>query len=144
MEVRAGIIGFGYMGHYHLDKARCVDGLKVVAAYDVEPQKLAQAKEAGLIAYERLEAFLADPGVDLVLVCTLNDVHAQLSIACLNAGKHVMCEKPVTMNSQELQEVLLAAQKNGRLFTAHQNRRWDVDYRMVKQAVDSGEIGRMT
>ena len=46
MEVRAGIIGFGYMGHYHLDKARCVDGLKVVAAYDVEPQKLAQAKEA--------------------------------------------------------------------------------------------------
>lgn len=144
MEVRAGIIGFGYMGHYHLDKARCVDGLKVVAAYDVEPQKLAQAKEAGLIAYERLEAFLADPGVDLALVCTPNDVHAQLSIACLNAGKHVMCEKPVTMNSQELQEVLLAAQKNGRLFTAHQNRRWDVDYRMVKQVVDSGEIGRMT
>ena len=95
-------------------------------------------------AYDQLQDFLNRSDISLVFVCTPNNVHAELSIACLNAGKHVMCEKPVTMNSEELERVIAAAEKNGRIFTVHQNRRWDVDYRMVKQVVDAKTIGHIT
>ena len=98
----------------------------------------------GLTAYDCLEDFLADERISLVFICTPNNVHAQLAIACLQAGKHVMCEKPVTMNSEELEQVIAAAEKAGRIFTVHQNRRWDEDYLMTCQAVQSGEIGNIT
>ncbi|MBR5742797.1 MAG: Gfo/Idh/MocA family oxidoreductase [Clostridia bacterium] len=144
--VRAGIIGFGYMGHFHLRRIREMPEtvIQVIAAYDIKEDKLQEAREEGLRAYERLEDFLADREIELVIVCTPNNVHAELSIACLNAGKHVLCEKPVTMNCAELDRVIAAAEKNGKLFTSHQNRRWDVDFLMVKQAVESGDIGHIT
>ena len=142
--VYAGIIGFGYMGQFHLRKSREIEGLQVIAAYDMDKEKLEAARQEGLTAYEKLEDFLQNPKIELVIICTPNDVHAELSIESLNAGKHVMCEKPVTMNSEELERVIAAAEKNNRLFTCHQNRRWDVDFLMVKQAVDSGVIGQVT
>ena len=144
--VRAGIIGFGYMGHFHLRRIREMKEteIRVIAAYDIKQEKLQEAREEGLRAYERLEDFLADQEIELVIVCTPNNVHAELSIACLNAGKHVLCEKPVTMNSAELDRVIAAAEKNGKLFTSHQNRRWDVDFLMVKQVAESGDIGHIT
>lgn len=141
--MKAGIIGFGYMGHFHLRKSREI-GVEVVAVYNTPSDKLKDAMAEGLTAYDDLDAFLADDRFSLVYVCTPNDVHAELSIACLNAGKHVMCEKPVTMNSAELEACIAAAEKNHRIFTTHQNRRWDLDYLTVKAAVDSGEIGRIT
>ena len=62
-------------------------------------------------------------------------------VKCLLAGKNVICEKPVAMNSKELQEMIDAANKSGKLFTVHQNRRWDVDFLAMKKIHDSGEIG---
>ena len=144
MKVKAGIIGFRDMGHFHLKKSREQGDIEVIAAYDINPEKLADAKAEGLAAYERLEDFLALPEMQLVFICTPNDVHASLSIACLNAGKCVMCEKPVTMNTAELDQVIAAAEKNHKVFVVHQNRRWDIDYLMVKNAVDSGVIGNIT
>ena len=142
--INAGIIGFGYMGHFHLNKARQLEELEVVSAYDIDAEKRSDAEKEGLTAYDRLEDFLADERISLVFICTPNNVHAQLAIACLQAGKHVMCEKPVTMNSEELEHVIAAAEKAGRIFTVHQNRRWDEDYLMTCQAVQSGEIGKIT
>lgn len=142
--VNAGIIGFGYMGHFHLNKVRQLPDAQVVAAYDVDAQRLEDARENGLTAYDSLEAFLARPDMTLVFVCTPNNVHAQLAIACLKAGKNVMCEKPVTMNSAELEQVITAAEESGKIFTVHQNRRWDVDYLMVRQVVEQGVIGQPT
>lgn len=143
-KVLAGIIGFGYMGNFHLRRCREIGDIQVVAAYDINEEKRENAKAEGLKAYDDLQAFLDHPDISLVFVCTPNDVHAELSIACLNAGKNVMCEKPVTMNSGELERVIAAAEKNRRLFTCHQNRRWDKDFLMVKQALDSGVIGQAT
>ena len=143
MGVKAGIVGFGYMGHFHLRKSREM-GIEVVAVYNTPSEKLEEARAEGLTAYDDLDAFLADDRFSLVYNCTPNDVHASLTIACLDAGKHVMCEKPVTMNSAELESCISAAERNRRIFTVHQNRRWDVDYLAVKEAVDSGEIGKAT
>lgn len=142
--MKAGIIGFGYMGHFHLNKSRQLDTLEMIAAYDVNPEKLDDARAEGLTAYDDLAAFLANPEIELVFVCTPNNVHAELAIAALRAGKHVMCEKPVTMSSRELEEVIAVANEAHRVFTVHQNRRWDADYLMTKQVVDSREIGNIT
>lgn len=142
--IKAGIIGFGYMGHFHLNKARQLEELDVVSAYDIDAEKRADVANEGLTVYDTLESFLADETISLVFICTPNNVHAELAIASLQAGKHVMCEKPVTMDSTELEQVIAAAEKANRIFTVHQNRRWDEDYLMACQAVQSGEIGNIT
>ena len=144
MSIYAGIIGFGYMGNYHLQKSMVIDGLEIIAAYDINPERLADAKEKGLAPCATLAELLANEKITLVFVCTPNNVHAELSIAALQAGKHVMCEKPVTMNCKELEAVIAAAESSGKLFTVHQNRRWDADYLVVKEVVKSGQIGHIT
>lgn len=144
MAIKAGIIGFGYMGHYHLQKSRRVEGLEVAAVYDIDAERLAEARAEGLRAYDSLDALLADDAIQLVMICTPNNVHAALSMAALSSGKHVMCEKPVTMDAAELEQVLAASERNRRVFTTHQNRRWNADYLTVKDVVSSGVIGRPT
>jgi predicted dehydrogenase len=86
---------------------------------------------------------LADPKVDIVTVATPNDVHKEIVIAALEAGKNVICEKPVAMNSRELQEMIDAANRNGVLFTVHQNRRWDEDFRIVRKLYEENTLGRI-
>ena len=134
--VKVGIIGFGYMGNFHLNKFAKMDGVEVVSAYDIDEDRLSDARESELDAYDDLEKFLGSD-MDLVVIATPNDVHAELSIAALNAGKHVLCEKPATMTVQELQDVLACALQNGKIFTTHQNRRWDKDYLVVKEIVEN-------
>lgn len=141
--MKGGIIGFGYMGHYHLNKAKEI-GLPIAAAYDIDPSKREDAERLGLRFDASLSDFLSDPEIKLVFICTPNDVHASLAIAALEAGKHVLCEKPVTMNAQELEEVLAVARRKDLLFTVHQNRRWDVDFRAVQQVIAGGDIGTPT
>ena len=148
MRVKTGIIGYGYMGNYHIRKCNAMDDFEVIAAYDACPEKCDDIPEkypGNRIRHcNTLGEFLADPEIELALICTPNHVHKALSIACLQAGKHVMCEKPVAMNLQELDEILAAANHNHRVFTVHQNRRWDPDCLVIKEIVDSGAIGRVT
>lgn len=143
MTVKAGIIGFNYMGRFHLNKARD-SGITITAVHDLIAQRRAEAEQMGLKAYDKLEDFLKDPQIDLVFICTPNQVHARLSKAALQAGKNVVCEKPVAMNSSETEEILLEASHSRKVFTVHQNRRWDADYLKVKKAVDSGILGNIT
>lgn len=143
MKVKAGIIGYGYMGHVHLRKAREV-GVEVVSTYEVVPEKRKLAIEEGVRPYDRIEEFLADPQIDLVFICTPNHDHAKLSIMAMRAGKHVMCEKPVAMNCRELDEILEVVKEEKKIFTVHQNRRWDPDYLVTKEVMKTGAIGNFT
>ncbi|MEY8421206.1 Gfo/Idh/MocA family oxidoreductase [Lachnospiraceae bacterium 38-14] len=141
--VKAGIIGFGYMGHFHLEKAKQFDSVKVVSAFDTSEEKLNDAKENGLETYQTLEDFLKSD-IDLVVIATPNQWHEQYAIAAMKAGKNVMCEKPATMSVQELENIKKCCDETGRFFTVHQQRRWDPDYRAVCDVVRSGEIGKVT
>ena len=143
MGIRLGIIGFGYMGHWHLRNAPRVDDVSVVAAYDIDPAKVAEAREAGLTGFDTLESFLASDLFNLVLVATPNDAHCELVCAALSAGKNVICEKPVAMSLAELDRMIATAKEHHVLFTVHQNRRWDRDFRIVKAIWDSGELGNI-
>lgn len=142
--IKAGIIGFGYMGNFHMNRMRKVSGIEPYAVYDIDANKLADAKEEGLLVYDILNNFLSNTEIDLVVICTPNEVHAELAIQALNTGKHVLCEKPATMTVAELETVLACAEKNKKIFTTHQNRRWDNDYKVVKKIVNEQTIGGVT
>ena len=137
-----GIIGYGGMASWHHENIRRIEGLQVAAAYDVDPQRVRAAREKGLAGYDSLEAFWKHPGMEFVLVATPNNFHMELAIAAMEHGKHVICEKPVAMSGEELAEMTAAAKRYGVVFTVHQNRRWDRDFRIVKRALAQGLLGK--
>lgn len=140
MAYKAGIIGFGGMGHWHYENAdrNTVD---FVAVYDIDPERRDYAAGLGLKVYDDLASFLADESFGLVLVATPNNFHHDMVIAALEAGKNVVCEKPVAMNSAELLDMMAAAKRTGKVFTVHQNRRWDADLAIVRKALDDDLLG---
>ncbi|GHU70765.1 oxidoreductase [Clostridia bacterium] len=143
MSVNLGIIGYGGMAGWHHEHAQEVPGIKVTAAYDIDPERVALAREKGLTGYGTLEEFLADKSINVVLVATPNDVHCELVCAALEAGKHVICEKPVALSLDELDKMIETAERNGRLFSVHQNRRWDTDFQIAKEIIQSGQLGNV-
>ncbi len=143
MGIRMGIIGFGYMGKWHLNNAPKVENVSVVAAYDIDPERVKAAEEAGLKGFYSLDEFLASDLFNLVLVATPNDVHCELACAAMKAGKNVISEKPVAMSLAEVDKMIATSKEMGVLFTVHQNRRWDKDFRIVKEIIESGELGNI-
>lgn len=143
MALKMAIIGFGNQGQWHCDniKAR-VPEIEIVGAYDIKPEKSEQMKTRGIRVFESPEEIWACKDVQAVLISTPNNFHRDYCISAMLAGKHVVCEKPVCMNLKELDEVLEVADKTGLVFTVHQNRRWDVDYRVVKNIIDENLIGK--
>jgi scyllo-inositol 2-dehydrogenase (NADP+) len=137
------IIGFGGMGSQHGRLVRTVEDMELVGAYDINPKRQEAAAELGIKAYTDLEAVLQDTDVHIVILATPNHVHAELAIAAMRAGKHVICEKPVTMNSKELQDILDVQEQTKKLFVVGQNRRWDEDYRVMKKLVDEKRLGEV-
>ena len=143
MLVKVGIIGFGYMGHFHLNKAKQIDDTCVTAVFDISNEKLLEAEEENIEVFRTLEEFL-NANIDLVVICTPNNWHAKYAIAAMKAGKHVMCEKPATMTVAELEEVINCSKETGKFFTVHQNRRWDIDYQIVHDTVINKKVGQIT
>jgi predicted dehydrogenase len=133
------IIGYGGMAGYHHNLvSKNFPQLEIAGIYDVREEAIKKAQEKGLKVYGSAEQIYADKAIELVLIATPNDVHKSYSIACLQAGKHVICEKPVTLNAGELEEIIARAKTSGKFFTVHQNRRWDRDFLMVKKIFAEG------
>lgn len=142
MSYNLALVGYGGMGGWHHSCIReKIPELNVKGAYDIRPEMQEKIRQNGLYAYESAEELLADPSIDIVTIAVPNDFHKDYAIACLKAGKNVVCEKSVTLNAAELEEIIAVAKQVGKLFTVHQNRRWDKDYRIVKKILDDGTIG---
>lgn len=140
---KMGVIGWGGMGHFHTKLVRKhLTRMVVKGAYDINPEKKEDMRQNDVLPYDTADALLNDPEIDLVLVSTPNNFHKEYAIRALRAGKHVLCEKPVMMNSEELEEVLAVAKETGKIFTVHQNRRWDRDYLIVKDVLNKSTIGK--
>ncbi|EAF1626386.1 Gfo/Idh/MocA family oxidoreductase [Listeria monocytogenes] len=137
------IVGYGGMGSYHVTLASAADNLEVHGVFDILEEKREAAAEKGLKIYESFEAVLADGKVDAVLIATPNDSHKELAITALEAGKHVVCEKPVTMTSEDLLAIMDVAKKVNKHFMVHQNRRWDEDFLIIKEMFEQKTIGEM-
>ena len=147
-KMRFAIIGYGGQGSWHANRLIGKAGsdlnrdyFDVAGVYDINPEKNKQAEENGFSVYRTFEEVLADASANAAVVATPNDVHKELCIALMDAGKHVVCEKPVAMNVAELDEMLAAAKRNNVVFSVHQNRRWDPDYLNVRHVYESGKLG---
>ncbi len=138
-----GIIGFGGMANHHTEEIVPKDIIDIIGVYDIDEKRGKVAERKGYKVYESAEALLADENIDIVLVATPNNFHKDYSIQALRAGKAVICEKPVTMDSGELAEIMEVAKQENKIFTVHQNRRMDKDYLMVKKALADGLLGNV-
>ncbi len=137
----AAIIGYGGMGSQHGRLIQRVDHLELKGIVDIREERQQLASELGYYVYPDLETALGDARVDIVIIATPNHIHSEIAIQALRAGKHVICEKPATITSQELQGIITVADQCGKLFVVGQNRRWDEDYLVMKKLFDEKQLG---
>ncbi|MCL2495610.1 MAG: Gfo/Idh/MocA family oxidoreductase [Oscillospiraceae bacterium] len=144
-KIGMAVIGYGGMGGHHAGHVRLKRPGKfhVIGTFDIREERQQAAKLKGFEAFESREALLSDPRIELVVVATPNDVHKEIVIDALRHGKSVICEKPVTMTSADLEDMIAVANETGSFFTVHQNRRWDADYRTAKEIIESNTLGRV-
>lgn len=141
---QAVLVGYGGMGRYHYTGICRTDRVHIGGVYDIDEKRMQLAREDGIEkSYRSFDEVLHDPAVDVVIVATPNNFHEELVCAALEAGKAVVCEKPVAMNSGELQTMIDTAKRTGSLFTVHQNRRADADYLAMRGIVESGRLGKV-
>ena len=138
-EIRGAVIGYGgafNMGKAHLNGMRAA-GITAVAACDIDAARLdaAQGDFPGLRTYDHADALLADEGIDLVTLVTPHDTHAPLALRALNAGKAVICEKPMCLTAQEATDMIAAARANGVMLSVYHNRRHDGDFQALREAI---------
>lgn len=141
--MKFAIIGYGGMGTYHVNGLIPAESelMEVIGSYDIDVERQTAAVDYGLTVYNNLENLLADDEIEAVVIATPNDSHKELSIKALESGKHVVCEKPVTMNTQELDEIIEVAERVGKIFMVHQNRRWDPDFLLVRDLFKEQTLG---
>ena len=139
--IGGAVIGYGGMGHFHGRQMRRIDGIELVGIFDIDPEQQADAEQNGIKSYESREALLSDPRIDVVVIATPNDVHKEIAIDAMEHGKNVVSEKPVTLCPADLEEMIAASERTGKLFTVHQNRRFDGDYLLVRHVMETGILG---
>ena len=145
-QLKVGIIGSGGISRSHLRGYRALgDRVKVVACCDIDGEKAKRyAEEYGLAhAYDNCYDMLKNEDLDLVSVTTWNSAHAECTIAALNAGCHVICEKPMAMNAAEAEAMRDAAEKNGRLLMLGFVRRHGNDAAAAREMVQNGDLGEV-
>ena len=142
-KMKVAVVGYGGMGGWHTEKLLKSDVAELAGIYDIRRERNELAESRGIHAYGSLRELLQDSEVELVTVAVPNDAHEDVVIKALNAGKNVICEKPVALSLESLNRMIEAAEKNHVHFSTHQNRRWDVDYLAMKQVHDSGELGKV-
>lgn len=145
---KIAIIGCGGIANgKHMPSLKKLNNIEMVAFCDIVEEKAAEAaKQYGTAeakVYTDFADVFKDPSIDIVHVCTPNDSHARIAIAALEAGKHVMCEKPMAKTAEEAQQMVDAAKRTGKKLTIGYNNRFRSDSQHLKQICDSGELGEI-
>jgi predicted dehydrogenase len=139
-----GILGYSpFIGQAHGLGVQATRGLSLVSICDLDPRRLEQARQDFPLVRTVASASVlaADEEVDLVVVATPPNSHASLGSQMMEAGKHVVCEKPLALSSTETAAMVETATRQQVHLGCFQNRRWDVDYLAIKQAVAERQIG---
>ena len=142
-KVKVAVIGYGGMGGWHCNKIQSIEEVELAGVYDILPERNGVAEEKGIHAYSTMDELLADPEVKIVTVAIPNQLHKDVCIKAMAAGKNVVCEKPVALNHEELQAMIDASKKYNVIFTVHQNRRWDEDYQTLRHIYEAGTLGKV-
>jgi len=141
---RLAVIGAGGIANAHINHIKKVAGVEVVAVADISDKALASMKEKfGVRTYTDYKEMLSkEKEVDAVSVCTPNGLHSENTIAALQAGKHVIVEKPMAMNATEGQAMVDAAKKAGKQLVVGFQYRFDGKTQVIKNQIDAGVFGK--
>jgi predicted dehydrogenase len=139
--IPVALIGYGYAGKtFHAPLIRSVSGLELGTVVSRDAAKVhADLPQVQVVA--DAHAAIADPDISLVVIASPNDTHAPLARAALEAGKHVVVDKPFALDLVQARELAAVAERQGRILSVFQNRRWDSDFLGVQQAMANGVVG---
>ena len=147
-KLRVGIVGCGGMGRgVHVEKYYAHEPrVELVAACDIlseRTQAVAAAGFPGVRQYSDWREFLEDKSIDAVDICTPNDLHSEIAVAALKAGKHVFCEKPDAIDAKKAAAMRDAAEKTGKLLMVMRNNRFTDAARYLRRFVEEGRAGEL-
>lgn len=141
--LQVALTGYGSAGRiFHAPLISGVPGLQLRCIV-TRQQAAVQADWPEVRCVASADAVFDDPAIDLVVIATPNASHFELAQAALNAGKHVVVDKPCTVTLAETEALLALAQAKGRVLTVFQNRRFDADFLALQQVIQSGALGRL-
>ena len=140
-----GVIGAGFIGRAHAEAYSSYKYGEVVAICDVDEARARELadKVGAKYVFTDYEKMLEVEEIDAVSVCLPNKLHAPVSIAALEAGKHVLCEKPMATNAEEAQRMVDAAKKAGKVLALSLNFRYMGPSRTVRKLVQKGVLGEV-
>ncbi|KIL43399.1 hypothetical protein KP77_31050 [Jeotgalibacillus alimentarius] len=144
-KLKVGVVGAGSIAkHRHLAEYAANDNVEIVAICDINEERAKEmAKKFGAAQTFTDYKDLVKQDLDAVSVCTPNYLHAPVSIAALEAGKHVLCEKPMATSEQEADDMIAAADKAGKLLMIGHNQRFVASHQKAKEWLASGELGKV-
>ncbi|WJE15075.1 Gfo/Idh/MocA family oxidoreductase [Halobacillus sp. ACCC02827] len=144
-KIRVGVIGCGSIAQKrHLLEYKTNPNVEIAAVCDViNDRALAVAESYGAEAFFDYRELLKRADIDAVSVCLPNALHAPVTIAALEAKKHVLCEKPMAVSSEEAQAMITAAEANGKKLMVAHNQRFVASHQKAKQMLEDGELGRI-
>ncbi|HZG58812.1 Gfo/Idh/MocA family oxidoreductase [Paenibacillus sp.] len=145
---RIAIVGCGGIANgKHMPSLSKLNNVEMVAFCDIVPERAQQAAEKygaeGAKTYTDYTEVLKDASIDIVHVCTPNDSHAEIAIAALEAGKHVMSEKPMAKTAADAARMVEAAKRTGKKLTVGYNNRFRPDSQHLKKLCEEGELGEI-
>ncbi|MDQ6422272.1 Gfo/Idh/MocA family oxidoreductase [Paenibacillus sp. LHD-117] len=145
---KIAIIGCGGIANgKHMPSLKNLNNVEMTAFCDIVEERAIEAAAnygaEGAKVYTDYTELLKDETIDIVHVCTPNDSHADIAIAALEAGKHVMSEKPMAKTAHDAGRMLEAAKRTGKKLTVGYNNRFRTDSQILKQICDNGELGEV-
>src|SRR5690625_6793155 len=145
MVLKVGVIGIGSISDMHIQAYQKHEDVELVAFCDLSEERL---KEKGARydvdqLYTDYQELLANDSIDAVSICTWNDTHAEIAIAALEAGKHVLLEKPLSMTVEEAEAVEEAVKRSGKVLQVGFVRRHADNARILKEFIDADELGEI-
>jgi scyllo-inositol 2-dehydrogenase (NADP+) len=145
-QLRVGIVGYGLAGRvFHGQLIKAEPSMRVAAVVTRDPQRRAQAaaEHPGVSVHDSLEEMLGDGRLDLVVVASPTDAHADGALASIEAGVPVVVDKPPAIDAEQARGVVEQAEQAGVPLTVFQNRRWDSDVLTLRRLLDEGDIGEV-
>ena len=147
-KLKVGIIGCGGIANgKHMPSIKQIKEVEMIAFCDTVIERAKKAAEeygeVGAKTYSDYKELLSDKSIDIIYVLTPNRDHSPMTIDALNAGKHVMCEKPMAKTSKEAKEMMETAKKTGKVLTIGYQNRFRENSQYLKKMVDRGDLGEI-
>ena len=143
--LKMGIIGLGKMGVFHVGWMTPENNMQLVAACEKNPKRVEELREKyDFNIYTDVDEMLQkEKELDFVVIVTTHESHEALTIKCLDAGKNVIVEKPMTMTYDSAMRMVAAAEKNRKHLFVHQSSRWDREFLLLQEVIKSGKLGKV-